>query len=198
MVRAILDGTKIQTRRVIKPVICADMKYMGLITDSDTPENIGKHFWLYSDVLPNSMELIKCPYGKPGDRLWVRETFVDAGTNTYTKKQGIQTLFYAASLPIPKENIKQFKGKWKPSIHMPRWASRLTLEVTNIRVERVQDISDEDILSEGFKMDNPAIFSLGYRGAFKSLWDSINAARGHGWEANPWVWVVEFKKLEDK
>ena len=77
---------------------------------------------------------------------------------------------------------------------MPRWASRITLEITDVRVERLQEISDEDVLHEGFKMDNTSIFRLGYKGAFEALWDSINAKK-HPWESNPWVWVISFKRL---
>jgi hypothetical protein len=86
--------------------------------------------------------------------------------------------------------------KWRPSIHMPRWASRITLEVTDVRVERVQEISEEDAKTEGV---TPSIVGewwdhLKYRAGFQTLWNSINEKRGFGWDENPWVWVVEFKK----
>ena len=87
--------------------------------------------------------------------------------------------------------------KWRPSIHMPRWASRITLRVTNVRVERVQEISEEDALAEGVYGDEAAPFDQATATmCFEALWDSINAKRGYGWDANPWVWVVEFERVE--
>jgi hypothetical protein len=210
MVRAILNGRKTQTRRVVRK----QPEDVGAV-------RIGKmaDFW---DGTPryqfesNSGKIgifkppyVKCPYGAVGDRLWVRETW--APVNDY----GVEAIAYRADTElwqIPKDENFNFippvpekwcfglwagdlisgveKG-WKPSIHMPRWASRITLDVTGIRVERLQDISEDDARAEGCK---PLIYGSTYRDGFISLWDSINGKK-HPWESNPWVWVVEFKKL---
>lgn len=172
MVRAILDGRKTQTRRVITP--------RPVSWDSEPIYNTSARGWHFKG---GEKYKYKCPYGIPGDRLWVRETWHEA-----TPEPGF--LVYRATYRWPQD------FKWKPSIFMPREASRITIEVTDIRVERVQDISDEDVLAEGFRMDNTAIFSRGYQGAMQILWDSINAKRGFGWNANPWVWVVSFKVIK--
>ena len=193
MVRAILDGRKTQTRRVIKPqpipatvhpLCTANISYLGEGHYSilwDTPKGDGG---LYRDRDSHSPFL--CPYGIPGDRLWVRETW------NGNRDIGIA---YKATDPL-------MNGcPWRPSIHMPRWASRITLEVTNVQVERVQDISEEDAKAEGVcihnfsecqRENNLAFWEL-YRHGFRSLWDSINGKRGYGWDSNPWVWVVKFK-----
>ena len=119
-----------------------------------------------------------CPYGKPGDELWVRETW------NGTESEGIA---YRATDP-------QMDGEpWKPSIFMPRWASRLQLVIKDVRVERLQDISIDDIYAEGAYSINWGRMPGSEHKAFKALWDSINAKRGYGWETNPWVWVVEFE-----
>lgn len=86
--------------------------------------------------------------------------------------------------------------KWKPSIHMPRWASRINLEITDIRVERLQEINEEDAKHEGVKRINAGDFGMEtWSSAFRNLWDSINSKRGYGWDTNPWVWVIEFKRI---
>jgi hypothetical protein len=205
MVNAIYKLIKTHTRRLkgLKEINKAPDEW-AVIPDA-TDEDI----WWFKEADPVNehhphMLPIKCPYGQVGDRLWVRETFLDTGTNSYTKRKKIQTLFYAASLPIPKENLKQFKGKWKPSIHMPRWACRLELEIIDIRLERLQDISDEDAKAEGvivpkaLKMLGEYYTGSTHKVAFNTLWDSINAAAGYGWEKNPYVWVIVFKILEGK
>ena len=158
MVRAILDGRKTQTRRVIKP----QRDYC-------------------------------CLYGKPGDRLWVRETWC-LGDDL----DGNEAIYFRADAP-PGDYI------WSPSIHMHREASRITLEVTDVRVERVQEISADDAEAEGIPTHVVEhTFRKCYRGAgeraakrieyFSRLWDNLNAKRGYGWDANPWVWVVAFRR----
>ena len=122
----------------------------------------------------------KCPYGQAGDHLWVRETFWKHETGA---------IFYKAD----NDNIRNGE-KFKPSIFMPRSASRITLEITNIRVERLQEISNEDSLSEGIAIpDEPVHFAP--REYFKILWNNINSKK-YPWSSNPWVWVIEFKKVE--
>jgi hypothetical protein len=141
-----------------------------------------------------------CPFGKPGDKLWVRETWaVEPSQDDKRAKppsnhiHGEELCFYKATL-----ESWQRRGKWRPSIHMPRWASRITLEVTDVHVERVREISIDDIRAEGiviypFDPDStdrqPDPWEI-----FADLWNSINEKRGFGWDENPWVWVVEFKK----
>lgn len=191
MVRAILRGNKTQTRRVMKPQP----------NDGWWPASYGEVHKLV-DGLPDpdkvigwgpcddeGLEAYASKYGRPGDRLWVRETF-DEGI-------GHGHVIYRATCDdTHARNVE----KWRPSIFMPRWASRLTLEVTEVRVERVQDISEDDILAEGIQNpigDLPGFVSpVYYRECFERLWDSINAKRGHPWESNPWVWVVEFKRIK--
>ena len=121
-----------------------------------------------------------CPYGKTGDQLWVRETWrVNGNAHDYARA-GKESVFYRAD-----EDWNVDAG-WRPSIFMPRWASRITLEVTDVRVERLQNVSHEDGRAEGF--DSLDGFAL--------LWDRINEKRGYGWHANPWVWAVEFRAVK--
>ena len=131
--------------------------------------------------------MIQCPYGKPGDKLWVRETW---GLYDTEPKDGPEnaTVFYRATDGGRYDLRYQ---KWRPSIFMPRWASRITLEMVDVRIERLQDMSEGDVYKEGCivcpKTDmRPFV-------VFETLWDSINVKRGFGWDKNPWVWVVSFK-----
>lgn len=181
MVRAILEGRKTQTRRVVK--------LDGFEGDPVYETENGLH---------NIIDL--CPY-KVGQTLWVRETFqISKGDfaptleEELTKKPNI--LYYASDNPRYRDN-----DKWTPSIHMPRLASRIDLEVTNVRVERVQEISEEDAIAEGvLSISDPSgksIWGDGFaKACFRKLWDSINVKKGHGWNENPWVWVIEFKRKE--
>ena len=172
MVRAILDGRKTQTRRVVKqqPSISSQSEAAWW---SDSEQR-----WLESRHMPVHWP---CPYGQPGDRLWVRETWAKPGeVGDYTE--------YRA------DNDDPLGAKWRPSIHMPRHVSRLTLEVTGVRVERLQEIKPEEALSEGCGMRGSSTDApFNAIRDFKLLWDSINAKRGHSWESNPWVWIVEFE-----
>lgn len=127
---------------------------------------------------------------QPGDRLWVRETWYCAGVD---ESDGYPVRYREGATVQEDVSIS-----WRPSIFMPRWASRITLEITGVRVERLQDITEEDAKEEGVP---PMIFSDGgygkpdYRDGFRQLWDSINAKRGFGWDVNPWVWVIEFRRV---
>ncbi len=155
MVRAILDGRKTQTRRVIRP----QPRWVG---DPGIP-------FRTEDADPKG--IIQCPYGKPGDQLWVRETWAPNEGDVLAGKA-----FYRA-------DNNTIVERWRPSIHMPRWASRITLEITKVRVERLQDISEEDAKAEG----------SAYRTEFRDIWRSIY---GDGsWAHNPWVWVIEFRRI---
>lgn len=173
MVRAILAGTKTQTRRVIKP-------HPQMVTDHRMAPWEGDPAVL--------MELLastgrRCPYGQPGDRLWVREAWADCD----------KLVRYYAD-----EDVHPLRRK-RPSIHMPRWASRITLEVTGVRVERLQDISEADALAEGVNVHpdhhgKPRTSIYSPVQAYRDLWESINGPGS--WDANPWVWVVAFERID--
>ena len=164
MVRAILEGRKTQTRRMVKP-------QAAILTDE-----MARGFGIRPPAVENA-PVIPCPYGQPGDRLWVRET--------WALHPETGSLLYKADDAAP-DNIK-----WKPSIHMPRKHSRILLEMTSIRVERLQTISWEDALAEGTDNDPATTNAVG---SFAKYWDYINGAEA--WDMNPWVWVVGFKKVE--
>jgi hypothetical protein len=178
MVRAILADNKTQTRRVVKH--SRDMEF-----DPQDP-HYGPYWLSYAagDAMGEDAK-VRCPYGQPGDRLWVRETF----------------------MPMPHLNAKAFYratdrlvgGKWKPSIFMPRELSRITLEVLAVRVERLQSITEEDAWEEGIDKiaaENDWLDGNPDQGRqnFKLLWESINGVGS--WDLNPWVWVVEFRRVE--
>jgi hypothetical protein len=193
MVRAILDGRKTHTRRVLK----SSTEFKGPYN----PEYIQAH----KDS--KGWESI-CPYGKVGDRLWVRESFrmFDATKDCYHDEVCACPVKHGNPLYMADED---YEGPWRPSIFMPRLYSRITLEVVGIRVERVQDISASDALAEGIersqRVKGMAVIKNDDLGgydvvkpvyAFYRLWDSINAKRGYSWESNPWVWVIEFKRVK--
>lgn len=171
MVKAILDGRKTQTRRVVKPQA---EKYNSVLLK---PYIIYPCDNIYE--FGDFCEPIKCPYGQPGDVLWVRETWTEIENRILYKSD------------LYNESCGELTIKWKPSIHMPRKYARIFLEVTNIRVERVQDITNDDAKAEGIIRPDEL-----YIAQFPALWNSINDKRGFGWSVNPWVWVVEFKRIE--
>ena len=176
MVRAILDGRKTQTRRVVK-LLGADC-----IEERAWETHFLQSPWPWS---PQADEWLACPYGAPGDRLWVRETWAPHDTK--------KLAFYRADHPEWTTGDGGDVDRWRPSIHMPRWASRITLEVTGVRVERLNNISDADARAEGCPFDEPP---AGKPWAwFRKLWMDINGA--DSWAANPWVWVVSFKRVEE-
>ena len=176
MVRAILEGRKTQTRRIVK--VRGGLEYIGPKGCEHEPDS-----WGYphpcDDGYLTLADGIKCPYGKPGDRLWVRETWAPAEW----PPTGPPAVYRA--------DEGMFASQWKPSIHMPRAVSRITLEVVSVRVERLQDISEEDALAEGITLVERGTSPVDQ---FNKLWESINGPGS--WEANPWVWVVEFKRIE--
>ena len=207
MVRAIIDGRKSKTRRIMKP---QPVGPVFISTDPKTP----RYCLPYNETLTMGGLAMRCPYGQPGDRLWVRET-----CRADELPSGLDGVRYLADdCFIPIENTEAASDAWislaaygqrlsghhkcrkVPAIHMPRWASRITLEITGIRVERLQDISESDALAEGSyqwwgELDDDAASKInGHRNAYRALWESINS---HGsWAANPWVWVVEFRRIE--
>jgi hypothetical protein len=173
MVRAILEGRKTQTRRVIKknPLIEAGF------TDAFI-----KH--------PDNFIAESCPYGQPGDRLWVKEAW-------WHHRECRPPFEHEHGACI---RYQPFEGYDKKSpLFMPRWASRLTLEITGVRVERVQDISKADVVAEGISEREGYPLSdcaAGWHEPYAALWDSLNAKRGFGWDANPWVRVIEFRLIQ--
>ena len=208
MVRAILDSRKTQTRRVIKfPKHCyqPDLDWIQSVHQDGGGNWVA---WSRNDpglseftqrAYPNG-EGFLCPYGKPGDFLWVRETWGAVSRNEDPALLAECKIEYRADLPAgctdypggwPAEDARGYDEapKWRPSIHMPRWASRITLQITRVRVERVQDIQPDDVEAEGFFRDVLNIER------FMALWDSTYAKRGLGWDANPWVWVITFRKV---
>lgn len=194
MVRALLAGTKTQTRRVVKPQPPADKQRSAWYE----PGIMG---WAPPEIPSQHWHRVRCPYGQPGDRLWVREAWRESG-------EGSAWHYAADGTILPKQRDKDLQAflarrapftwesyKWRPSIHMPRAASRITLEVTGVRVERLQDISEKDAWAEGCEgYDDDVTGGKSGYSEFHDLWKSINGSGS--WDANPWVWVVEFKRLE--
>lgn len=190
MVRAILNGKKTQTRRVIKwPV--SDHSGEHKI---DPMVRYGGYWYKPTECNP---------YGKVGDRLWVRETFAHCPKD-FKDTNGI---IYRADGVY---NDYVATNEWHPSIHMARSESRIALEITGIRVERVQDITEEDAKAEGIQLIagthqkvDPITYTIGekepitYRFLYSGLWDNINLKRSYGWDSNPWVWVIEFKRVTE-
>jgi len=248
MVKAILEGRKTQTRRIAKfkarePGLnfgwsglevgnyCTDVPASGIVLQARR----GDGCW------EDKTYPLHCPYGQPGDRLWVRETWKIAsfwegmpmdfqykadgaiceenrsGEFAPNYEEWFERVNWNAEKYLKKSNCEQDEEgnyiwsadksplPWQPSIFMPRWASRLTLEIVKVRVERVQEISDSDIMAEGIENCQYALppycthcsghEHLCNRDRFRDLWDSINAKRGYSWESNPWVWVIEFKRI---
>lgn len=212
MVRALLDGSKTQTRRLCKPMnqwVEQDCREVRMIDGAP-------HHFLKRALLP--IEKLRSPYGRPGDSLWVRETFYAFGRweTRYSEKKcrdewhfvdmtaGCDRAYqYAASNPdVPLAKGRGALPSWytRPAIHMPRAAGRILLKITGVRVERLQDISEADARAEGVTIEDRHMrgycagefLSPSIR-AYRDLWESINGAGS--WGANPWVWVVEFKRV---
>lgn len=225
MVRAILDGKKTQTRRVLNPQPGPEVV---ALRHTATVKRTGKAQYTaynveggvaYAFPAAHSVRAeIDCPYGQPGDRLWVRESFqplfadgFDHGDERLDYKTGAgYRVIYPATDGVVEWHHEDdgVVTRVTPSIYMPRWACRLVLEVTDVRVERLQDISGEDSLAEGIEIPRCACDACFMSSApctadsseavqaFRALWDSINAKRGFGWDTNPWVWVVSFRRLD--
>lgn len=180
MIRALLAGTKTQTRRAVKP-------QAAILTDE-----MARALGVRPPAQRNA-PVIQCPHGQPGDRLWVRETYAPYDGQAMAERDTTM-LFYRAD----DETKHDTDGRWRPSVHMPRWASRILLEVTGVRVERLQDISEADAQAEGWTRrpevsTDPQVHSDAARDWFMDLWESINGP--DSWAANPWVWVVEFRRI---
>ena len=201
MIRAILDGRKTQTRRPVKP---QPTEYGLVFRRAGVSEKLEDDFYAWEDdglLLDEHSEdggpcQRLCPFGVAGDRLWCRETWM-AETEQSIPTGGV--IYRATDKPEPDENSPLC---WRPSIHMPREASRITLEITSVRIERLQEITEEDAKAEGIDMDIPLMPHVPGMGAthpsavFSDLWDSIYAKCGFGWDSNPYVWVIEFRRVE--
>ncbi|MEH5098929.1 morphogenetic protein [Atlantibacter hermannii] len=201
MVRAILDGRKTQTRRIISE------RHLNLI---DLGSQIGECYPLECGIdHENSQSYYRehCQFGKPGDRIWVRETYqgplfdyehMEAYLEDSSKFEKPDFCVYKADgKPAPEfsDADDNLHCCWRPSIHMPRWASRILLEITDVRVERLASISQEDAAKEGYPA-NPEPYggSMDKWLWFRQLWDSIYPEQS--FSHNPWVWVIEFKRVE--
>ena len=216
MVRAILDGRKTCTRRVIKPQ--PDEKHiypLGYVTDSTEKKNVGC-FGFGIDEYSGSVQYAKQPY-HPGDILYVRETWQCWRAHRYEATADIRfraggddvRLQFAngSTDSIDRYDFDTFvhkwfshNGEWKPSLFMPKEAARIWLKVTDVRVERLQDITSEQIGREGVEVEYPHVLNgEEKRYAFSTLWNSTikkSDLDRYGWDANPWVWVVEFERCE--
>ncbi|MFM9270910.1 hypothetical protein ACJ7V3_11685 [Halomonas elongata] len=217
MVRALLDGRKTQTRRILKeqpPEGCGAIEGPAMFAPTvfvRGAEHPGAEvFGAFSE---DGEWSIKCPYGQPGDRLWVRETTIRVEEHGYVgpiyraSENGAAILDHGlAPAPGDAVEVEPYELRLRPSIHMPRSMARLLLEVTAVRVQRLQDIGDSDAAMEGVEEQgydwidylhrDEAHVALSARASFSTLWDSING-RG-SWNANPWVWVVEFQRVDSE
>jgi hypothetical protein len=225
MVLALLAGTKTQTRRVMKPQPFDGP--LGWMWDGAAYIH-----WSLSNINPADAAHC-CPYGQPGDRLWVRETW--RPWNDVSELWDCVQYRSDGAMMKPRDLDRNQGGQfseecdatitdqvdgrdtpWRPSIFMPRWASRITLEVTDVRVQRVQEISEEDAKAEGIDRDKwgvefyaPGVVYTNCYGdklpgvkpyhkaadAYRDLWDKINGKRGFGWDENPWVWAITFRRV---
>lgn len=218
MIQAILSGRKTQTRRAMNPQPTLEcILTEGILPPTPSSKAIATQNrqggWEFS--WPDSTGHFlskKCPYGKVGDRLWVRETWWQVpepslreqreGADTWPKPIGPQEqrVAYAADGDDP-DTVRGWGWKLRPSIFMPRWASRITLQITDIRAMRLQEIAPADAKCEGDKERSgfPEFYSRGefcHVDWFHQLWDSINVKRGFGWDVNPWVWAVTFQRVD--
>ena len=200
MVRAILDGSKTQTRRPIAGRFQADLSFLDCddahdaVVTTEPGGFAGAGWYAYCGSYPDegSIYLGRCPFGGPGDRLWVRETWACLDARTVPGSR----LAYRADV-MDGERVR-VDAPWRPSIHMPRWASRITLEVLDVRVERLQDISEEDARAEGWPgpradIADPEVHRDAARDWFMDLWSATYGAES--WAANSWTWAVTFKRV---
>lgn len=208
MVQAILDGRKTQTRRIVK----CDHQEMAERDDGT--------LWPWREDCEHGGDIwYPCPHGQPGDRLWVRETW-QAIHEELNGDGYVDETTYAPSIPKEEDNywhpvfaadnwcedINQRGFPWRPAIHMPRWASRILLEITDVRVERLNAISEHDAQAEGVGKLRGGFWQhyqpswtqhqLSARGSYVTLWKSIYGEES--WNSNPWVWVIEFKRIEER
>lgn len=219
MVKAILAGRKTQTRRIVKYKIQLERE-MDVTHPSafSVYTKNGNQYYDERNQTPMTLDDGFCPYGQVGDRLYVRETWADV-TSAFDDADEVRCVAYKADNSVYDvyghiQYLEQLGAsgievdKWKPSIHQPRFASRITLEITNIHVERLQDISEEDAEAEGVSAEHGDCsypthlhccdMCLSAKDNFRLLWDSINAKRGYSWASNPWVWCISFKRINQE
>ena len=208
MVCAVLDGSKTQTRRIMKPQPEPTPHRPG---DYQWPCNAFQSMVSVADTLApgaHGMAGDACPHGAHGDRLWVRETFGYVSPDEHQRPLSECSIEYRADLPPGSTDRPggwpatecvgdPARPRWRPSIHMPRAVSRILLEIVSVRVERLNDCSDADARAEGTPGGHGVIPSYNYNATpsehFSHLWESINGAGS--WASNPWVWVIEFKRV---
>jgi hypothetical protein len=229
MVRALLAGTKTQTRRAVRKQFAPDAAVAEVAATTPEGWQVSGHSGLWWDDAGACIDdAIRCPYGMPGDRLWVRESFIHEPAD-YCWEASVSIPSRPAVTVYRADAEDPRGGRWTPSIHMPRALSRITLEVTGVRVERLQDISEADAIAEGVEpmdtdrsereFDRALCSQCGGTGLYTAfgpsggampdtdcrkcdthakryrwLWESINGPGS--WDANPWVWCVEFRRLE--
>lgn len=220
MVLALLAGTKTQTRRILKAEHLEQVDRFAFDPERGEWE-MGETHWGGPVA---SCGFVRCPYGLPGDRLWVRETFYcdDAFAGDHARScsgcvrckhtDEDRIADWKEELYFRADGVPDFEGEkvvWKPSIFMPRWASRLSLEVTGVRVERLQEISEADAKAEGVRPFFETFPGIGrdqritsgdlaadaeHRAAYACLWDDLNGDAA-SWKSNPWVWAISFRRL---
>ena len=195
MIRAILEGRKTMTRRLAKNA----PENWGQVTKMSNPGSFMLHF-------NRGVKQVQCPYGQPGDHLWVREAWRETGV--ISAPYAYRAIDEPLTLVGESGSMLALKYRWRPSIHMPRKASRLILEITDIRIEWLRDISEEDSRAEGvidlgenwdpfqFKVPDTECSGSSPRAAFFSLWDSIHKSSGHRFVDNPTVWVITFEVVK--
>ena len=218
-VRAILEGLKTQTRRVVTKSnstigslfqsAWSHLNFDDVFVDPGGTVVFGPGPYLKVGMKQNDPWVIErgleetrhrvYPRIQPGDLLWVRERWASSASLDHVQPRNLQPGF-PCEFQVGGCSVSGYEalvdcGRWRPSIYMPRWASRITLEVIDERVEQVQDISEWDAIEEGVEVRS---WDLSARVQFKELWDSLNAKRGYSWESNSWVWVVEFKRAQDE
>lgn len=207
MVRALLSGAKTHTRRVVKPQPSVHIVRTACMAEGNPP--LRGCYWEYGGPT------VYCPFGQPGDRLWVRETWMPGYYHEADHEDGpkvsvihradnAESTVAAPSYELAEQWEREFSEDggeappWRPSIHMPRWASRILLEITDVRVERLQEISEADAVAEGLLRTASGAWLPGMcaypEWAFHQLWDQVYGESA--WESNPWVWVIEFKRIE--
>lgn len=213
MVRATLAGTKTQTRRIIKlppaPAALGEWQASTIGGENGGRTAAGNEVPLQAVIWhTRTGKTLRCPHGQPGDRIWVRETWRstgDGGRADYIAPRDMQPhqVWYEADGAAPESECT---GKTRTSIHMPRWASRIRLEIVSVRVERLQDISDADTEAEGIDMDALLAAQERYdtfakdgnasgRATLRTAWRELWESTGGDWDANEWLWVIEFKRV---
>lgn len=203
LIPPIISEEKTVTRRVVKP-----QPKLELHADIGVELWKTRNGWGNYEAMQLEIEEEYRGYGAVGDQLWVRETWSYFGGDEYLYQRDRSNVVYCADFHNDPRSREWQCPRWRPSIHMPRWASRLTLEIVSVSVERLQEITEEDARAEGvmsFDTDTmqDAVRAAAARGQksatavdyFRWKWDALNSARGYSWESDPWVWRIEFKKL---